>query len=43
MSALPPKVAFAERDRNVRFVPKGRLMHCSNYAEFFLRFSEALS
>jgi hypothetical protein len=30
MSALPPKADIAERDRNVRFVPKADVMQCSN-------------
>jgi hypothetical protein len=29
MSALPPKADIAERDRNVRFVPKADKVRCS--------------
>jgi len=29
MSALPPKADIAERDWNVRFVPKADIMRCS--------------
>jgi hypothetical protein len=30
MSALPPKADIAERDRNVRFVPKAEVSRCTN-------------
>jgi hypothetical protein len=32
MSALPPKADIAERDRNVRFVPKADILHCRKNA-----------
>jgi hypothetical protein len=28
MSALPPKADIAERDQDVRFVPKGDILRC---------------
>jgi hypothetical protein len=43
MSALPPKADIAERDRNVRFVPKADILHYSEERRLFETSSAATS
>jgi hypothetical protein len=40
MSALPPKADIAERDWNVRFVPKANNLRCSEEARVHAKLSK---
>jgi hypothetical protein len=39
MSALPPKADIGTQSRNVRFVPKADILHCSKERRYSITFS----
>jgi hypothetical protein len=43
MSALPPKADIAERDRDVRFVPKADILRCSKERRYSITSSARTS